>query len=162
VAANWSVVEPAGSRQVSPALHHFEWAVPAGKTVTHSVTEETGTVKNHELAKVADSELVTWMNATGVKPAVRDALARVLTQKRRLGALHQEVKDLEGRVQTRLLEQERLRVQAEQLPAASAARKAMLEQADQAEQQLAKQRTQLREQLAAELKSRQEYDALTG
>src|SRR5262249_21371052 len=94
VAANWSVVGPAGSRQVSPALRHCEGAVPAGKTVTHSVTEETGTVTNHELAKLADSDLVTWMNATGVKPAVRDALARVLTQKRRLGALRQEIKDL--------------------------------------------------------------------
>src|SRR5207302_4228501 len=60
-------------------FHRFKVAVPAGKTVPFTVSEERIVSSNVSLTNLDDQNIRIFMNAPVTSPKVKDALTRVLT-----------------------------------------------------------------------------------
>jgi hypothetical protein len=132
--------------------------VPAGKTVEHDVVEEQNTNWPKELLSAEDKELEEVAATAGVSPAVREALTRVVRDRKAASQTEQELAELRRRQTALKEEQDRLRLHLEKLPANSAPQKRALEKFDKADVQLDKVREQIEAKLEAARKQQQQLE----
>ncbi|WP_448191123.1 DUF4139 domain-containing protein [Azospirillum sp. sgz301742] len=108
--SGWSLVQPAGTPEATPAAYRLPVDVPAGGTVTLTVTAERPRQEQLTLTDLSSDRINAYATAPELPAAVREALGKVFVQRtlvaerdRRVGSIERE-RDETAKDQARLRE----------------------------------------------------------
>jgi hypothetical protein len=155
----WSLIRPARPEESNEELYRFAWKVPAGKTIEQAVVEEMTSSSSQDLLALDDEPLKQLILSPGLTKALKDALGKVVRDRRALGTVMQELVELRKHHQVLTAEQDKQRLHLEKLPANSAAQKRALEKFDKLDAKLDKLQEQIRDRLEAVKKQQQQLDS---
>jgi hypothetical protein len=158
-AEGWTLVEPAKPSERSRELHRFAWQVPAGKTIEQAVVEEQTGFTSKELLACNDGQLEALAGSAGVSKAVKEALTRVVADRRSIARVTGQLADLQKQRQEAMAEQDRLRLHVEKLPAGSAAQKRALARYDKLDAELDRLPEQIRDRQERAHKQQQQLES---
>src|SRR5262249_17955417 len=104
-------------------FHRFKVAVPAGKTVPYTVSEEKVVSSNVSLSNPDDQTIRVFMNAPVTSPKVKDALTKALTLRGRVAEAQRELQQTDRQLRVITDDQDRLRKNLHEMPKEAAAYK---------------------------------------
>ena len=139
--AGWDLAEPAGAKDspgadATATAYRLPLAVPAGKTVTLTVTLERPRQERIALADLGADQLAIQAGAQDLPAAVHDALTKLAALRAAVAEKERRIADVEREQAERIKEQERLRANLTALPPGSDLHKRTLVKMGDAENRL--------------------------
>jgi hypothetical protein len=139
-------------------VHRFEVKVPAGKTATERVTEETDVVTQLVLTNANDDSIRFFLRTEAASPAVKEALRKALELKGKADRSRQELAHAEQQLADIERDQQRIRANLKETPPTAAAYKKYLEKLDSQEAEVDRLRERIKQLRDDELAQRQDYE----
>jgi hypothetical protein len=159
--ANWKLVTPEKPSERSRDVYRFQINVPAGKSATQEVVEETTRFERIELTASDEKTIGIFLNSNISSPAVKQALQKTLGLRMRVADTKRELTQLEQKIKAITDDQARLRANLDKVPPTSAAHKRYLEKFDTQETEIEKlQATQMQKQETLEKQQKEYEDSL--
>jgi hypothetical protein len=155
---DWRLVDTEKPAERSRDFYRFEWKVPAGQSLTRSVTQEKTWGGGTSLMAMDDATVGGLLRSSAASPKLREALRQLIDYKARLAAMQRELDDLGLQYRAVTADQGRVRSSLEKVPANTALQKRYLEKLDQQETQIEKLQGRIDETNAREKKERKELE----
>ena len=118
--AQSTLVKPAAASERTASVYRFAVAVPAGKTATLQVITEKPVESTFALFDGDISQIAVYADESDIPAATRQALARIVTQRRHLQNLSDQAAAADARIAEIGREQDRIRKNMAALDRASA------------------------------------------
>ncbi len=157
--ANFQLVSKTKPAEQTRDLYRFELKVPAGKTATREVIEETDEVKPVPLTNVDEAGLRGLLNSPGGSPEVKAALEKIIQKKSKLSAAQRDITYQVQQLVAIKDDQARLRANLKEMPATAAAYKRYLDKFDKQETEIENLQSKVQKLQEAEHTQREEYEA---
>jgi hypothetical protein len=155
---DWKLVDSEKPAERSRDFYRFEWTVPAGQSLTRTITQEKTWGGNTSLMGMDDATIGQLLRSSVASPKLREALRQIIEYKTRLGDTQRELGDLRSQYQTVTEDQSRVRSSLDKVPANTALQKRYLEKLDQQETQIEKLQARIGEMTAKEKTQRKEME----
>jgi hypothetical protein len=139
-------------------VYRFEVQVPAGKTASETVTEETDVVTQLVLTNANDDSIRFFLRTEAASPAVKEALRKALELKGKADRSRQELAHAEQQLADIERDQQRIRANLKETPPTAAAYKKYLEKLDSQEAEVDRLRERIKKLRDDELAQRQDYE----
>jgi hypothetical protein len=139
-------------------FYRFEVKVPAGKTVSKSVTEERDVHQSILLTNIDDNQLRYYISQSVASEALKNALAKAMALRGELSRTQQQIAAKVQQLSSINEDQARLRANMKDMPQTAAAYKRYLEKFDSQETQIEKIQAEVKELRATEQKQRREFE----
>ncbi|MGE5608261.1 MAG: DUF4139 domain-containing protein [Bacillota bacterium] len=133
---NWKLVQPEKPLETTDALYRFKTTVPAGKSATFTVREET--VQGESIAILpADFGTIDFYSKTGEIPkAVREALVKALSLKQEMTDYQRQVQQARQEIQQLSQDESRIRENLKAVPVQSAQHTRLLQRLDEQDKKI--------------------------
>src|SRR5262249_20984488 len=155
---DWKLLSPAKATEQSRDFYRFELKVPAGKTVTQEVVEETSRRNVMALSGTDDQTVKLFLNSTVTGDKVKEAFRKAAGYRQSLAGTQKDLAELSRQLKAITEDQGRLRANIDKLPHTSAAYKRYLEKFDTQETQIEKLQGQIEEKQEAVKRQQKEYE----
>jgi hypothetical protein len=139
-------------------VYRFEVKVPAGKTASETVTEETDVVTQLVLTNVNDDTIRYFLRTDAATPAIKEALGKALELKGKADRSRQELQHTEQQLSDIERDQTRIRANLKDTPPTAGAYKKYLEKLDKQETEVDGLRDRIKKLRDDELAQRQDYE----
>ncbi len=158
-AAAWTLVTPKDPLERARDVYRFAVPVAAGKTAKLSVLEERIVEQSVAVTSMQGSTIDFYVRSQVVSRAVKDALARLLTLKQKLGDTMEKRASLEKKVSEIASDQDRIRANMDRLSQSSELYKKYVKTLTDQEEELSRLRDQIAQ--ARDLEASQKKDVET-
>jgi hypothetical protein len=155
-APDWTLVTPKDPLERARNVYRFAVPVAAGKTAKLSVLEERMVEQSVAVTSMQGSTVDFYVRSTVVSKAVRDALAKLLSLKQKLGDTMEKRAALEKKVSEIASDQDRIRANMDRLSQSSELYKKYVKTLTDQEEDLSRLRDQIAQ--ARELEASQKKD----
>jgi hypothetical protein len=139
-------------------FHRFKVAVPSGKTVPFTVSEERVLNQQYQLTNLDDDTIRVFLKAPATSRAVKEALEKAMGFKGKLSLTQREIQQRERELNTITADQDRLRKNLKEMPPEAAAYKRYLKKFDDQETEIERLQKLIKELQDGEHAQRKEYE----
>jgi hypothetical protein len=139
-------------------VYRFELKVPAGKTASEAVSEETDVVTQLVLTNANDDSIRFFLRTDAATPAIKEALGKALELKGKADRSRQELQHAEQQLSDIERDQTRIRANLKDTPPTAGAYKKYLEKLDKQETEVDGLRDRIKKLRDDELAQRQDYE----
>jgi hypothetical protein len=139
-------------------VYRFELKVPAGKTASETVTEETDVVTQLILTNASDDSIRFFLRTEAATPAIKEALGKALELKGKADRSRQELEHANQQLTDIERDQTRIRANLKETPPTAQAYKKYLEKLDTQESEVDRLRERIKKLRDDELAQRQDYE----
>lgn len=136
IRAGWKLAAIAKPIETTRDLYRFEVVAKAGETATLDVPMESATVEEQEIARVSDEMLRHYAASAVAKPAVKDAVTKLIALRAATDATKKSIADEEAALKAIGEDQIRIRANLERVPKESEAYKRYLKKFDEQETEI--------------------------
>jgi hypothetical protein len=140
-------------------VYRFEVKVPAGKTASETVTEETDVVTQLVLTNANDDSIRFFLRLDVASPKVKEALRQALALKGKADTARQELAHVEQQLADIERDQQRIRANLKETPPTAAAYKKYLEKLDAQETEVDRLRDRIKQLRDDQLARQRDYEA---
>jgi hypothetical protein len=155
---DFKLVDSAKPAETARDVYRFQVTVPAGKTVTETVTEERQFGTTVQLTTSNDEQIRWFLSQPVTSPKVKDGLRRALELRGELTKTQREIAEQQRQLKTITDDQARLRANLKEMPATAKAYKRYLEKFDQQETQIERYQADIRQLQATEHQQRKAFE----
>jgi hypothetical protein len=139
-------------------LFRFQTGVPAGKSLSYTVSEERDVKAEMTLSNSADNQIRYVINLSETSPAVKEKLKEALSQKGKWDSIRRDITEINVRIQTITQDQNRLRQNLREMPKESDAYKRYLKKFDDQEKEMDDLHLKLKDLQKSEQTARVSYE----
>jgi hypothetical protein len=155
---DFKLVDTAKPAVTARDVYRFEVKVPAGKTVTETVTEERQFGTTVQLTTSNDEQIRWFISQPVTSPKVKDGLRRALELRGELTKTQREIAEQQRQLKTITDDQARLRANLKEMPATAKAYQRYLEKFDQQETQIERYQADIKQLQATEHSQRKAFE----
>lgn len=140
-------------------VYRFEVKVPAGKTVTQTITEEHVIGQTVQLTGSDDNQMRFFISQPTASAKLKQALGQAVEMKVALQKTQRDIQEQQRQLDAITQDQGRLRANLKEMPATAAAYKRYLEKFDQQETQIEKYQAEIKKLQGQEHEQRKGFEA---
>ena len=155
---DFKLVDSAKPAETARDVYRFQVTVPAGKTVTETVTEERQFGTTVQLTTSNDEQIRWFISQPVASAKVKDGLKRALELRGELNKTQREIAEQQRQLKTITDDQARLRANLKEMPSTAKAYKRYLEKFDQQETQIERYQADIRQLQATEHQQRKAFE----
>jgi hypothetical protein len=139
-------------------VYRFQVKVPAGKTVTNSVTEERIVGQTISITNIDNNQMRFFANQTVASPKFKEALTSAAGMKFELQKTQREIQEQQRQLNVITQDQARLRANLKEMPATAAAYKRYLQKFDEQETQIEKYQADIKKLQTQEYEQKKTFE----
>jgi hypothetical protein len=155
---DFKLVDSVKPAETARDVYRFQVKVPAGKTVTETVTEERQFGTTVQLSNSNDEQVRWFISQPVASPKVKEGLRRALQLRGELTKTQREIAEQQRQLNTITQDQTRLRANLKEMPATAKAYKRYLEKFDQQETEIERYQAGIKELQGTEHNQRKALD----
>jgi hypothetical protein len=133
---DFKLVDSAKPAETAADFYRFSVKVPAGKTVTETITEERNVASNVAISNQNDDQIRFFLSQTVTSAKVKEALEKAMSLRWDLNKTTREIQEQEKQLKIIVDDQVRLRANLKEMPVTAAAYKRYLEKFDKQETEI--------------------------
>jgi hypothetical protein len=155
---DFKLVDSAKPAETAADFYRFSVKVPAGKTVTETITEERNFGSTVNITNQNDDQIRFFLSQTVTSAKVKEALEKAMSLRWETAVTTREIQEQEKQLKIIVDDQVRLRANLREMPTTAAAYKRYLEKFDQQETQIEAYQAKIKELQGVEHVKRKAFE----